>query len=186
MEPAKTQNEALSSSVADAHHEQNGFPQFQTDTFGSQILWLAISFGGLLYVMRNFVIPRISGILDHRNNIIQENLSTAHVLQQEAHNAVEAYQQKLSSAQEEASRLAQAMHEDAQIHAASEKAKLEKSLEKKFCEAEKHIHEAQARALKEVDDISKSIADEIVRKLIGDLSPVSTKTKKHYTKRNLK
>ncbi len=39
-----------------------GFPPFDSTTFASQLLWLAITFGVFYWIMKNVAVPRIAGI----------------------------------------------------------------------------------------------------------------------------
>src|SRR5688572_1292337 len=51
----------------EAGHEAPGvFPPFNPETFASQLLWLAITFAFLYFMMSRIAIPRIGGILESR------------------------------------------------------------------------------------------------------------------------
>jgi len=58
--------------------DQGGaFPPFRTDTFPSQIFWLAITFTVLLVVMWRIVGPRIGGVIGERKGKVAGDLATA-------------------------------------------------------------------------------------------------------------
>ena len=43
-------------------HHDVGFPPFNSATFGSQLLWLAITFGLLYVMMSKLIVPRVASI----------------------------------------------------------------------------------------------------------------------------
>src|SRR5260370_34028628 len=47
-----------------------GFPPFQKDTFGSQLLWLAIFFVSLYLIASKLGLPRVGSIIADRRNRI--------------------------------------------------------------------------------------------------------------------
>ena len=62
-----------------------GFPPFDATTYSSQILWLAITFGAFYWIMKNVAVPRISGILEDREDRIAGDLSEANRLKERSH-----------------------------------------------------------------------------------------------------
>ncbi len=65
-----------------AHTEAPGgktaFPPFQTQTFPSQLVWLAISFVLLYVLMAKVALPRIGAIFEERSKRISGDLKAAH------------------------------------------------------------------------------------------------------------
>ncbi len=87
---------------AEAHGggEHGGFPPFDPATWGSQVFWLAITFGALLLLMRRVALPRIGGILEDRANRIAGDLAEAGRLKEETDAAIAAYEQALAEARQ--------------------------------------------------------------------------------------
>src|SRR5690606_21466156 len=54
----------------DAGHGEASFPPFDSSTFPSQLLWLAITFGLFYLFLKKVVLPRIGGILEVRRDRI--------------------------------------------------------------------------------------------------------------------
>ncbi|MEP1881060.1 MAG: ATP F0F1 synthase subunit B, partial [Roseibium sp.] len=79
-----------------------GFPPFDSSTFASQILWLAITFGLFYWIMKNVAVPRIAGILEDRKDRIAGDLAEANRLKQETDAAIAAYEQALAEARNKA------------------------------------------------------------------------------------
>ena len=59
----------------EGHH--GGFPPFESHTFGSQLLWLAITFGALYFLMSRIALPRVASILETRSDRIASDLGEA-------------------------------------------------------------------------------------------------------------
>lgn len=76
---------------ADAAHG-GGFPPFQGETFASQLLWLAITFGVLYWLAAKVIVPRLGGILEERASKIGNDLDEAAAMKARAEEAGQAYE----------------------------------------------------------------------------------------------
>ena len=56
---------------------RSGFPPFETETYGGQLLWLAITFGALYFLLSRLVLPRLTGIIESRREVIARDLDEA-------------------------------------------------------------------------------------------------------------
>lgn len=166
---AETVGEETHSEVGtagEAGHE-GAFPPFNSETFASQLLWLAITFGLLYFIMSRVVLPRISGILEVRRDRISRDLDEAQRLQDESDAALAAYEQELAEAKNRAHKIAQEARDQAKEEADAEREKVEAELDEKLAGAEKQIAKIKSKALAEVDDIATETAVSIVKELIG-------------------
>jgi hypothetical protein len=82
------------------------FPPFDSSTFASQLLWLAIAFGITYYVISKIAGPRISGILEDRHDRIASDIAEAERLKRETDEAMESYEKALADARSRAQALA--------------------------------------------------------------------------------
>ena len=57
--------------------EHDVFPPFDSSTFPSQLLWFALTFALLYYLMSKVALPRIAGILEDRRDRIASDLDLA-------------------------------------------------------------------------------------------------------------
>ena len=72
--------------TTEAHGDDHGsgvFPPFDPATFPSQLLWLAITFAALYFLMSRVALPRIGSILETRRTRIEGDLKEAERLRQE-------------------------------------------------------------------------------------------------------
>lgn len=150
-----------------AHGEHsNVFPPFDTEHFASQILWLAISFGLLYYLVSKVALPRIAGILEDRHDRIAWDRSEAERLKQESDDAVAAYERALAEAREKAHAIAKETTDKLSADVAAKRAVVEADLAGKLAAAEERIATIKAEALAEVGAIASETTSAIVSTLV--------------------
>jgi F-type H+-transporting ATPase subunit b len=71
-----------------------GFPPFDSHSFASQILWLALTFIALYVVMSRVALPRIGSILEDRRRHIDNDLQEAQRLKGESDAAIAAHERR--------------------------------------------------------------------------------------------
>jgi F-type H+-transporting ATPase subunit b len=155
-----------------AHTEAPGghkapFPPFQSETFGSQLFWLAIAFAALYLLASRLVLPRVGGIIDARARQIGGDISEAQRFKAEADAANAAYEKALTDARSRAQGLANTTREKQVAEADSKRKALEQQLDVKLGEAEKTIAATKAAAMGNVRSIATDAASAIVKRLTG-------------------
>ena len=153
--------------VEDASHGGGVFPPFDSSTFPSQLLWLAITFGLFYLFLKKVVLPRVGGILEVRRDRIAQDLDQAARMKGEADAAVAAYEQELAEARAKSNAIAQQARDKAKADADAERSTVEAALENKLAEAESHIASIKTSAMKEVGAIAEQTAAAIVQELVG-------------------
>lgn len=143
------------------------FPPFDSSTFGSQLLWLAITFGVLYYVMAKIALPRIGSILEVRSDRIEQDLAEAQRLKEDTDEAIAAYEQALADARSKAQGIAQTARDKAKAETDTAVAKVEADLTAKLEAAETTIAGIRNEAMAEVDTIAGETTEAIVKSLIG-------------------
>ena len=138
---------------ADAHHDA-GFPPFDSTTFASQLLWLAITFGLFYWIMKNVAIPRIAGILEDRRDRIAGDLAEANRLKDETDAAIAAYEQALADARSKAHSIAEETRSKLKAEQEARREKAESELAEKLSAAETHISSIKTEALSQIGDIA--------------------------------
>lgn len=153
--------------VAIDHAPQASFPPFDSSTYASQLLWLAITFGLFYLFLQRVILPRISGIIDVRSGRIAQDLEQAARMKEEADAEIAAYEQELADAKAKANAIGQQARDGAKADAETERKQVEASLESKLAEAEARIALIKDAAMRDVGEIASDTAGAIVRELIG-------------------
>ena len=142
------------------------FPPLATETYPSQLLWLAITFGLLYYLMSKTVLPRISSILEVRKDRVAADLDEANRLDEEGKAAVAAYEQELATARQNAQGIAQTARDESKTASDARRAEAEGRLNEQIATSEGRIAEMRAAALAEVDTIAADTAEALVARLV--------------------
>ncbi len=154
---------------AEAHGDEHGtFPPFDPATWGSQLIWLAITFGALLFLMSRLVLPRIKAILDNRSERISGDLAAAGRLKDETDAAIAAYEQALAEARQNAHSIAQEARDGAKSKIDADRTRIEADLQGKLDAADARINNVKTQALAEVDAIARDATEALVVALIGE------------------
>ncbi len=160
----------MTSTNTEVGHEAGAkapFPPFQTETFASQLLWLALTFGLFYYLMSKIALPRIASILEVRSDRIAQDLDEANRLKDESDAAMAAYEQELAEAKSRAHNIAQEARDKAKTELDGTRASVETDLANKIAEAETRIGAIKTKAMLEVDGIAEDTVSSIVGELFG-------------------
>jgi F-type H+-transporting ATPase subunit b len=159
--------------VAQAGTEAHGgakapFPPFNSETFASQLVWLAIAFVALYVLLSRVALPRVAGIFATRAGRIEGDLAAARRLSAESQAAIEAYEKALAEARTKAQAIANATRADFAARADETKKRLEAELTAKLAEAERKIETTKKSAMANVRGIAADAASEIIKRLLGE------------------
>lgn len=161
-EPAHT---ASTGHPAEGGH--GGFPPFQSETFASQLVWLAIAFVLLYVLMSKLALPRVASVIEGRQKHIDNDLTEASRLKGESDAAVAAYEKALADARARAQAMANKTRERQAAEAEERRKTLEDALNAKLAAAEKTIAATKQSAMSNVRGIAEDAARAIVERLIG-------------------
>lgn len=149
------------------HGAKGVFPPFDSTTYPSQLLWLAITFGLFYLFLKKVVLPRISHILEVRSDRIAQDLDQAARMKGEADAAVAAYEQELAEARAKANTIGQTARDGAKADAEKHRKGIEAELNEKLSAAESRIAAIKSKAMGEVGSIAESTTSAIVEQLLG-------------------
>jgi F-type H+-transporting ATPase subunit b len=147
--------------------EHGGFPPFNSHTFPSQLVWLAIFFVLLYVLMAKWALPRVRRVIDNRQKLIADDFAEAERLKGQSEEAVAAYEKALADARARAQSIANETRERQQAEAEATRKKLEDELNVKLAEAEKSIAGTKQAAMANVRGIAEDAARAIIERLIG-------------------
>jgi F-type H+-transporting ATPase subunit b len=145
-----------------------GFPPFKTETYPSQLFWLAVTFAFLLVVMWRIAVPRIAGVIGARKSRIAGDLAGADKHRSDAEAALAAYETALAAARGRARAFAEENRKAVEAEVEKAKAEADAAAAKSAAEAEAQIAASRAAAAKHVTRMAQDAAAEIVERLIGD------------------
>ena len=83
---------------AEGGHHGGAFPPFDSSTYASQLVSLAIAFVALYLIVSRIALPRVGGTIDARQNKIEGDLAEAQKLKDESDAALKAYETELANA----------------------------------------------------------------------------------------
>jgi len=147
--------------------QDSAFPPFDPATFSSTLVWLAITFGALYYIMSKVALPRVNAILKNRHDTIQGDLRVAFKLREEANQASAAYDKTLAEAKANSQALAQETRTRVKLEQDAKRLELEAELNAKLQSAETQIAERKAGAMANVGQIANEAAGAIILHLTG-------------------
>jgi F-type H+-transporting ATPase subunit b len=149
-------------------HEGKGqFPPFNSQTFASQLVWLAIAFVVLYVLMSRLALPRIGKILDDRDAAIKGDIAAAGRAKAQSDEAVADYEKALADARSRAQAIANETRDKQAKEADASRHVLEDRLNARLAEAEKSIASTRQAAMSNVRGIAADAARSIVERLIG-------------------
>ncbi len=141
------------------------FSPLDFSTFPSQLFWLFLSFGILLFLLSKVLLPRLGGILEERSNRIADDLDSAARMQREAELAGKAYEQSLSDARAKAHNVAETTRASVNAELEAELRAAEEQTAKQTARAEAKIQANREKALANVDEIATETAQALAQHL---------------------
>jgi F-type H+-transporting ATPase subunit b len=164
---AQAQAQAHTAAPDVAPEAHGAFPPFASETYVSQLLWFAIAFGLLYYVMSRHALPRVGAIMENRSQRIAADLAEAERLRAESEAAGAAYEKSLADARAKAKGIAQEMREALNAESDARRKALEAELHERLNVAERTISARTAEAMGSVRGIAADTATAIVERLTG-------------------
>ena len=153
------------------------FAPLDVSTFPSQIFWLLLTFGVLLFMLSKVLLPRLGGILEDRSNRIADDLDGAARMQREAELAEKSYEQSLKDARAKAHNVAETTRASINAEMEAEMEAADKDAATQLAAAEVKIKALRKKALANVDDIATETARAMTEKLFGGKISASAASK---------
>ena len=147
--------------------DTEGMPQLDVSTYPSLIFWLILTFGFTFLVLKFFITPKLSEILNQRKERISADLFAAKSSREEAENSKMNQEKSISDAKNNANKIVKDAIEKTKIKLQETEKKAKERLTKNLLEAEKNISDAKNKSLKNITIISTDIAVAISKKVSG-------------------
>ncbi|MGF1608104.1 MAG: F0F1 ATP synthase subunit B' [Kiloniellales bacterium] len=142
-------------------------PQFDPSSFPSQLFWLVLTFTALYLVLWRAVLPRISSVLEQRQEKIEDDLTRAEKLKAEAEEVLAAYNKALEDARAKAQADLKATAAAMAEAAAKRNEAFAAELAARTKEAEASIAKAKAEAVANLKSVAAESAAAATARLIG-------------------
>jgi F-type H+-transporting ATPase subunit b len=148
-------------------------PQLDVSTYAPQLVWLAITFAILYVIMARMALPRISGVLEDREQRIQGDLEKAERLKAEADEVLTTYNKALADARSQAQAELQKTAAAISAEAARREEAFAATLAERSAEAEERIAATRAAAMAEMRTIATDVAGAVMAKLTDAKVPAT-------------
>ncbi|MBL4894675.1 MAG: hypothetical protein JKY59_07400 [Emcibacter sp.] len=142
-------------------------PQLDPAVFLPQIFWLFVLFGLVYLFIAHSATPKITQVLERRQDRIASDLQEAEKLQAQAEDAREAYEKALEEARAKATLTVAAKRNTIKADVEAEYNKLSETLSKEAAAAEAKITAAKDKALDEVRAMAADVCKEIILSISG-------------------
>jgi F-type H+-transporting ATPase subunit b len=142
-------------------------PQFDLANFAPQFVWLLIAFAFLYFVVVGATLPRVSRVVEKRDTIVKDDISTAEAAKAEADRVREAREQTMAKARSQAQ---QAVAEAQARVQRSAEARLQEAhavTEARIDQATEELAAARVRSAGELSKIAAEAAALIVERVTG-------------------
>tara|TARA_B100000945_G_scaffold294887_1_gene271955 strand:- start:348 stop:839 length:492 start_codon:yes stop_codon:yes gene_type:complete len=144
-------------------------PQLNPEFFVSQLFWLAVFFSFLFIFLWRVSLPRIATVLEKRENKINESLSNARELKEQAQRIEENINIQINTSKQEIDGHIKKVIGSLQDDLTSKLSSLDKELENKISDAETEINKNKNDQMKNINDEIASITKITISK-ITDIS----------------
>ncbi|MBF0612691.1 MAG: F0F1 ATP synthase subunit B [Magnetococcales bacterium] len=144
-----------------------GVPQFDSSSFASQGFWAVVSFVILVVLLKKYVVPAVTDVLDARSKQIEEDLASAARMREEAQMELQKYRHELKAANENAGRIIEEAKQDANRQRDRMIQQLEDELSTKRAAALAEIEQAKRQAMAEVQAAVVDMTIMATKKLIS-------------------
>jgi F-type H+-transporting ATPase subunit b len=142
-------------------------PQLQPGDFAPQLVWLAITFALLYFLLSRIALPRIESVIGQRKSLIGGDLLRAREAQRQSEEEMARYEAEIASAKAKAQAAVRAAQEKLNAELASKRSLLEKEAAAKAGQAEEKIHALLERASADMEAITSDVVNGIVKELAG-------------------
>jgi len=142
-------------------------PQFDLANFAPQFVWLLIAFAFLYFVVVGATLPRVSRVVEKRDTIVKDDISTAEAAKAEADRVREAREQAIAKARGHAQQTVAEAQARVQRGAEARLQEAHAVTEARIEAATKELAAARVRSAAELSKIAAESAVLIVERVTG-------------------
>lgn len=142
-------------------------PFLDPATFAPQVIWLAIFFVVLYFILSRIALPRVGAILEQRATRISDDLAAAARLRDETTAAITSYEQALIDAKARGHAIAAKNREEITADLVRQRRETDEQISAKMADAETRIHALRNEASGHVGEIATETAQAVIMRLLG-------------------
>jgi F-type H+-transporting ATPase subunit b len=146
------------------HYE--GMPQLDPAFMPNLVFWLVVTMVVLYVIINRVAIPRISGTIEDRHEVISNDLEAAADLKKKAEQAEAAYHKALAEARAEAQRIGAETKAEINKELEAATAKADAEIAAKTAESEERIAEIRESARESIEQVANDTARALVEALM--------------------
>ena len=150
-----------------ASEKKEGMPQLDTTTYPSQIFWLVVTFGISYCILKFAITPKISEILNTRQERIDTDIFDAKSARESAEKSRLDQEKSLHQAKNDANAIVKEVIDKTKLELLESERTSKTKLKNKILDAERRIEKNKSESLNFVSEIATDITIEISQKLTG-------------------
>lgn len=143
------------------------FPPFDPTLFASQLVWFALCFIALYWLMSRVALPKVGAVVALREGTLKADREGAAASTASAESAKVAMEQAIAKARNDARALVDDMRAKTKAELDAEQEAAEARVQARVAEAEGRINAARDKALGDVGGEAQKLAADIVAKFAG-------------------
>jgi F-type H+-transporting ATPase subunit b len=142
-------------------------PQLHIQDFAPQLVWLAIMFVALYFIMSRLALPEIGKVLEDRKARVEGDLAEAARLRDATDAAISGYEQALAAARTRAQGIARVSREAMNAEIEKHRAEIDAQIGSRMADAESRITSLKDAAIEHVGEIAADTAEALVARFTG-------------------
>lgn len=142
-------------------------PQLDTTTFSSQLFWLGVCFLVLYFILSYVLVPKITGVLESRENVREQKLNQASTYREQAEDLLAEYEKILAQARKDAHGQYQSVVNATALKLAEKKQDMLDKFQERLHIAEQELYRARIEVTADIQSVAQEIAGDILKKLTG-------------------
>ena len=142
-------------------------PQLNTLTYSSQLFWLGVCFLALYLILAYVILPKITRILEVREESIEEKLNKASTYREQAEDLRADYERILEQAKEKAHQHLKLTSTTISATLANQQKDFLDKLSDRLHVAEQELYRSRLESGKEIESLARDVANSIFLKLTG-------------------
>lgn len=133
----------------------------------AQVVWMAIIFGALYYVLARYILPQVASVVDGRAHRITADLDNARIAKAQSDAAIAEVTAASQRANTEAQAAIAGAIAQAKAEAATQSRAADERLSHQLAEAERRISDARHAAMGALREVARDTAGALVARLTG-------------------